>query len=58
MRQNNVPRWLWDYGLQHAAKLSQLNPQQKLDYMAPLEQVPGKTPDISEYLDFDVYNLV
>ena len=58
MRQNNVPRQLRDYGIRHAAKLGQLIPRQKLDYRTPLEQVSGRTPDISEYLDFDFYDLV
>ena len=58
MRQNNVPRRLWDYGLRHAAKLGLLIPRQKLEFRTPLEQVSGRTPDISEYLDFDFYDLV
>ena len=58
MRENNVPRQLWDYELKHTAKLGELIPCQKMDFRTPLENIYGKTPDTSEYLDFDFYDFV
>ena len=58
MRESGVPRRLWDYGVKHTTKLGQFIPRNKLDMRTPWESVTGNTPDISEYLDFDFYDLV
>ena len=58
MAESSVPKRLWDYGIKHTAKLGQLIPRNKLDGRTPWETVTGNTPDISEYLDFDFYDLV
>ena len=58
MTEKKVPKRLWDYGFKHAAKMMQFVPRQSLGNRTPIEAVTGKTPDISEYLDFDFYDLV
>lgn len=52
-----IPRRLWCYGLQHQAKMMQFIPWGHNDRMG-YEQIIGRTPDISEYCDFDFYDLV
>ena len=42
----------------HQYKIRKLLPQDKLQGRAAMENVNGKTLDISEYCDFDFYNLV
>ena len=52
-----VPRQLWCFGLKHQARLMNFIPwgcHERSGY----EMITGKTPDISEYLDFDFYDLV
>ncbi|KAL7527756.1 hypothetical protein ACHAWF_002296, partial [Thalassiosira exigua] len=61
MRKKNAPERLWDhdYGLVHTSKIMQILPRSQLvrDRTA-LEAVTGKMPDISEFCDFDFYDLV
>ena len=57
-RKKNVPPRLWDWGAKHAAKLMQFLPRPDLDMRTGFEEVTGQTPDISEYLDFEFYDLV
>ena len=56
----NCPRGLWNYGLPHFAKLMQLTASNAadLDGRTPLGALTGKTPDISQYLDFAWYDWV
>ncbi len=54
----NVPRRCWNYGLKHAAKVMQMIPGNRHDSRTGYEEVTGKTPDISELLDFDFWDLV
>ncbi|KAL7525108.1 hypothetical protein ACHAWF_001216, partial [Thalassiosira exigua] len=58
MRKKNAPERLWDYGLIHASKIMQILPRSQLRDMTALEAVTGKTPDISEFYGFDLYDLV
>lgn len=58
MKSRKVPRRLWDFGLKHTAKILQLLPRNSLQGRTGYEEVTGKTPDISEYCDFDFYDLV
>lgn len=58
LRTKRAPRRLWDYCAKHQAKLRQFLPRQSLKGRTAYEQVTGKTPDISEYCDFDFYDLV
>ena len=57
MRKRNVPRRLWCFGLEHQARLMNFIPRGRND-RSGYEIVTGRTPDISEYLDFDFYDLV
>ena len=52
------PRRVWDFGLKHAEKVIQMIPSVKLNGRTPIEAVTGETLNISEYLDFDFYDLV
>ncbi|KAL7546616.1 hypothetical protein ACHAWF_009946 [Thalassiosira exigua] len=58
MRKKNVPERLWDFGLVYTAKIMQILPRLQLRDRAALEAVTGKTPGISEFCDFDFYDLV
>ena len=58
MRSKNVPKRLWDFCYKHSAKIRQFIPRDKLRGRTAMESVTGKTPDISEYCDFDFYDLV
>ena len=52
-----VPRRLWCFGLEHQARLMNFIPRGRNE-QSGYEMITGKTPDISEYLDFDFYDLV
>ncbi len=53
----SVPHQLWCFGLEHQTRLMHFIPRGQHD-RSGYEMVTGKTPDVSEYLDFDFYNLV
>ena len=57
MRESNVPKRLWDYGIKHAAMIGHFISKQRLEGMTPWEAVTGNTPDVSEYLDFTSMTL-
>jgi hypothetical protein len=57
MTKKKVPKRLWDYGLVYESELlSRMarGSNQRTGY----EEVTGQTPDISEWLDFEFYDLV
>ena len=57
---NKVPKRLWDYDLIWTFETGNLSVS-CLRYASgrtPLEYIPGKTPDISEYLDFTFYDWI
>jgi hypothetical protein len=57
MRKENVYSRLWDYGLVYEGELlTRLSRGD--DGRSGYEQVTGETPDISEWLDFEFYDLV
>ena len=60
MVKKRIPRQLWDYGLRWISEISSLTytTAGSLGGTIPLEQVTGETPDISEYLDFSIYDPV
>lgn len=58
LKSKRAPRRLWDFCLTHQSKLRQFLPRDKLNGRTAYEQVTGKTPDISEFCDFDFYDLV
>ena len=53
----NVPNRLWCFGIEHQARMMQFIPRGRYE-RSGYEMITGKTPDISEYLDFDFYDLV
>ncbi len=57
MGSRNVPRCLWCFGLKHQARLMHFIPWGHHE-QSGYKIITGKTPDISEYLDFDFYDLV
>jgi hypothetical protein len=57
MGSRNVPQCLWCFGLEHQARLMHFIPRGHHE-RSGYEMITGKTPDISEYLDFDFYDLV
>jgi hypothetical protein len=57
MTTHNIPRRLWCFGFEHQARLMQFIPRghnERTGY----EMITGRTPDISEYCDFNFYDLV
>ena len=60
MIRKNMPRRLWDYGIQWVCEITQRtsNSHFVLSDRTPIEAVTGETTDISEYLDFGFYDRV
>jgi hypothetical protein len=60
MIRNQVPRRLWDYGARWTTQAMQRTSTQAggLRGACPLQDVTGKTPDMSECLDFGFYDHV
>jgi hypothetical protein len=57
MTKKKVPKRLWDFGLVYESELlSQM--ARGNDCQTGYEEITGQTPDISEWLDFEFYNLV
>jgi hypothetical protein len=57
MTKKNVPKRLWDFGLVYKSEiLSRMACGN--DRRTGYEEVTGQTPDISEWLDFEFYDLV
>jgi len=55
MRQQGIPRRLWDYSLVWASEI--INQMAwGPDWQTPYEEIMGNTPDISKWLDFQFYN--
>ena len=52
----SVPRRMWDFGLVHQSEIVQCIPQD--NGHSGYKEVTGVMPDISEYLDFDFWDLV
>ena len=57
MRENGAPSCLWDYGLVYISEIQSLLALDR-DQRPGLERITGNTIDISEWLDFDFYDLV
>jgi hypothetical protein len=57
MQKKKVPSRLWDYGLVNEGELLSMMSRGK-DGRSGHEEVTGNTPDISEWLDFEYYDLV
>ena len=60
MMHSKAPKRVWDFCAVYAAELQTLtaHPLYSLHGRTPQELVTRNTPDISEYLDFDWYQLV
>ncbi len=57
MRENQVPTRLWDYGLVYISEIQSILARGD-DRRPGFERITGNTIDISEWLDFDFYDLV
>jgi hypothetical protein len=57
MQKKKVPSRLWDYGLVYEGELLSMISHGE-DGRSGHEEVTGNTPDISEWLDFEFYDLV
>lgn len=60
MTKRKVPMRLWDCGIVWVCEIMSVtaNSVFPLGGRASMEQITGKTPDMSEYLDFSFYNWV
>jgi hypothetical protein len=60
MLKKKVPPRLWDYGFLWVCKIENIcaNFSKHAHGRTPLEIITGKTPDISEYWDFEFYDWV
>jgi hypothetical protein len=60
MLKKQVPKRLWDYGVSWVCETGNIttNSSQYSDNRTTLEIITGETPDISEYLDFGIYDWV
>jgi hypothetical protein len=60
MLKKNVPARLWDYGISWICETGNViaNSSRYADQRTPLEIITGETPDITEYLDFTIYDWV
>ena len=56
----NIPEQLWDYALDYVLETSAVttNSSRYSKGRTPLETITGETPDISEYMDFGLYDWV
>jgi hypothetical protein len=56
----NCPRQIWNYGIPYVCAIMRMtaNYAGTLQGGTPMEDLTGKTPDISEYLDLGFYDLV
>ena len=57
MLQKRVPKRHWDFGLVWRAGIFNRTTRGQSGRTG-IEEVTGQTPDISEWLDFDFYDLV
>jgi hypothetical protein len=60
MTKKNVPKRLWDYGISWVCETGNViaNSSRYADQRTPLEIITGETLDITEYLDFTIYDWV
>ena len=55
--ERNIPGRLWDYGLQWESEIMSRTARGPLERTG-IERISGYTPDISEWIDFEFYDLV
>lgn len=60
IQKHNIPMRLWDYVLDYVLETMNItvNSSRYADGRTPLEIITGITPDITEYLDFTIYDWV
>ena len=62
MVRKRIPKQLWDYGLRWVSETSSLTHSTAGQFnrqgQIPITEVTGETADISEYLDFGIYDAV
>jgi hypothetical protein len=60
MLKKQVPRRLWDYGILWECETGNVtvNSSRYAEQRTPLEIITGETPNISEYLDFGIYDWI
>ena len=58
MVSNNCPRRVWDFGIKHDTKVIHMISTAKINDRTSIEAVTEETPNISDYIDFDFYDLV
>ena len=58
MHNNAVPESLWDFGLQHVARIRSFVARDSLHGRTPFELMTGQTPDISDIMHFGFYDWV
>jgi hypothetical protein len=57
MTKKKVQKWLWDFRLIYESELLSRMARGS-DRRTGYEEITGQTPDISEWLDFEFYDLV
>ena len=57
MKKKVIPKRLWDFGIVYEAELLSKMSRGKRKQTG-YEEVTGQTPDISDYLDFEFYDVV
>jgi hypothetical protein len=57
MIKKRIPKRVWDYGLVYEAELLKFIPRGKLERTG-YEEITGHTPDISEWTDFEMWDIV
>ena len=58
MLRTNCLKKIWGYGYRHKSKIMcrMASRSRDLNGRTPIDHILGETPDISEYLDFDLYD--
>ena len=58
MHHQAIPEALWDFGLKHTARIRSHTARDSLEGRTPYEKLTGHTPDISELMEFTLYDWV
>ena len=58
MVSKNFSGRVWYFGIKNTAKIIHKIPTEKLNGRTPIEAGTGEKTDISEYVDYDFYDLV
>mmetsp|Transcript_2147 Transcript_2147/g.3294 ORF Transcript_2147/g.3294 Transcript_2147/m.3294 type:complete len:1178 (+) Transcript_2147:1032-4565(+) len=58
MHNQSIPESLWDFGLKHTARIRSFTARDSLNGRTPYELLTGQTPDISEIMEFSLYDWI